>query len=99
MGMHSGIHVANIILSILTCGAWLPFYLLIAMVMPAKRVRVMAPFGTPPHLIDEARRQALQLTPAEQARVKSRNQGLAAAAITVGCIVAFFVVLAVLSQD
>jgi hypothetical protein len=72
-GMSGGVHAVNIVLSVLSCGAWLYVYALWALASPAKVAQVYAPAGTPQHVIDEARRQAVQLSPAEKKAMVQRN--------------------------
>lgn len=75
-GMSSTEHAIHIIVSLFTCGAWLIGYLLFALAAPPKKVEVIAPYGTPPEIVDAARRQALLLTPAEQAIADQRRKTL-----------------------
>jgi hypothetical protein len=72
-GMSSTEHAVHLIVAFFTCGAWLVGYLLFALAAPPKKVEVIAAFGTPPEIIDAARRQALLLTPAEAAIANQRR--------------------------
>jgi hypothetical protein len=75
-GMSGAEHVVHVIVSLLTCLFWLPVYLLIFLTRPVKRVEVMAPYGTPPDVIEAARRDAMQLTPDEQATTERRRNSM-----------------------
>lgn len=72
-GMSSTEHAIHLIAAFFTCGVWLIGYLLFALAAPPKKVEVIAPYGTPPEIVDAARRQALELTPAEAAIAKQRR--------------------------
>lgn len=98
-GLSSAAHAINVVLSVLSCGFWLPLYLLIVLASPPKRVMLSAAAGTPPHLIDEARRAALQLTPAEQGALRSRNIGLGVAAGVIALILVLAFAIVALNGD
>jgi len=75
-GLTPTAHAVHIIAAILTCGIWLIPYAVIALAQPIKRVEVNAPYGTPPEVIEQARRAALQLTPAELVRQKNNRTAM-----------------------
>jgi hypothetical protein len=75
-GLSPSAHVLNVIAALISCGFWLPFYVIIWLSAPMKRVDVVAPAGTPLNVIEAARMQALQLTPGELAVVKNRRRAI-----------------------
>jgi hypothetical protein len=76
-GLTTNQHILHVIIAALTCGIWLPIYLLIALGSPVKRVEVFAPPGTPPTAIEAARAQAMVLSPDEEATASRKRIGLA----------------------
>jgi uncharacterized membrane protein len=84
-GMPTSSHLLHIALVIVTCGLWLPVYGVLA-VVGRKRATVMAPAGTPQHIVDQVAVEAEMETP-EETRSRRRAVGIA-----VGIIVAVVVV-------
>jgi hypothetical protein len=92
-GLSSTAHVVNVIAVLISCGLWLPIYVLMWLAAPMKRVDVIAPAGTPLTAIEAARAQALQLTPEELVVVKSRRRAILILFLVIPAIIAVLVVI------
>lgn len=71
-GLSGAAHAVHILICFVTCGLWIPGYLLFILLAPDKRVEVIAPYGTDPQAVAIARAHAEQLTPQERKNHNTR---------------------------
>ena len=89
-GLSSTAHVVHIILCFLTCGVWIPGYVLIWLFAPQRRTEVIVPVGADPQAVRQAY-ASTDLTP-EERRIHNRKVlylGIALAALFVACVLGF----------
>jgi hypothetical protein len=90
-GLSSTAHLVNVIVVLLTCGLWIPVWIILAIAAPVKQAEVMAPPGTPQDAINAAYNAAVELTPDERA---NRNRtflvfGILAGGVVLLCVGGF----------
>lgn len=88
-GLSSSAHLLCVIVVLLTCGLFIPFYIAMVLTAHPRTVQVYAPAGTPQAAIDAAHAAAYNLTPEERAM---RNRQFGVLGILVGGVVLLCVV-------
>jgi hypothetical protein len=77
-GLSSAAHIGHIIASIMTCGTWLPFYLLFVLFAPTRRAEVIVPLGADPQAVAAAYATAAPSVAERRARNQTAGALLAA---------------------
>lgn len=72
-GLSPATHAVHIVIAILTCGLWLPIYIILVGTAPLRRVQVSAPAEVPPAEVDAVRQRLATLTPEERRRANNRT--------------------------
>jgi hypothetical protein len=93
-GLSSAAHAGHIIACILTCGVWLPFYVLFILFAPNRRTEVIVPYGADPVAVQAAYAAA---APTEQER-KAHNLTVIVVISTIGGIILLCLVIGALAS-
>lgn len=93
-GLSSAAHAVHILITLMTCLAWLPFYILFMLFAPARRTEVIIPFGADPAAVQAAYAAAAP----SKAERRSRNQSLLAIALVLVGLAAFCGVITLVTR-